>query len=453
MNQAGSSTYNLLVRPAVLSCPTSIRNDANQQRFGFSPSAVVNASMQALENNKTLELAVLDWGSMVLPRTYIETKERGALMGQETFLREMAGNITIVYLAGWLGTAAALVYNKLPGFNAAGLTSKAFMNLDNFTAFAGLAKQSIAAQGEQLTQLTPTALRQQVATRFVDSLQDEFVHTWPERHQQAFSSLAAQGSEARAKARQQLIQLLSETKNGPHAGPYGIEQALGKTKLPEGLTEKAEGKALQKVRHQLTDVALKAEGVLSQKLEDAALGMGLTEKITLKGSHPLTQKPLHLADRDLKELLLQMKRFMEHGLDRSMADVARKHSRNFDFELPLGKLTHSHTSHELTQQLDKVLVGTATHWASPAKYFPKVGDSLLHAIEKQKLWCTGAALLLTTITAVGATFFNAYRTKQKLHGSSVYPGDENYALMQQTTQQATAAAPSASPVMQKGLSA
>jgi hypothetical protein len=452
MFQAGSGTYTFAtLNPASKVASLSATEKATS-RFGFSPSTLINASMQALENNKTLELAVLDWGAMVVPRTYIETKERGPLMGQETFRREMAGNITIVYLAGWLGTAAAHVYNKLPGFNAAGLTSKAFINLNHFTAFAGLTQQSLAEQGEALTQLTPKALRQKIATRFVESLQDEFIHTWPERHKQAFTELSAQGSEAKAAARKELIALLSNTKEGPHAGPYGIEHALSQSPLPEGLTAKAEQKALQKIRYQLTEVSLKAEPMLGQKLEEAALAMGLTEKVSFQGVHPLTKKALPLADRELKELLLQMKRFMEHGLDRSMADVARKHGHGFDFNLPLGQMTQSHTAQALTQQLDKVLVGKATHWANPATYFPKMGDSLLQAIEKQKLWCSGSALLLTTIAAVGATFFNAYRTKQKLHGSNVYPGDENYTLMQQAMQK-TAATPAKNPVLEKGLNA
>lgn len=405
-----------------------------QRRDGFAPVGLsnwaVNGFIGAMEDSPALELTVLDYGSMVLPRTYLEWRQRGNDMARETLIREVTGNISIVFLAGWLGLAATSLYNHLPFFNPKGLDGKAFINLDNYRGMVGLTQQVLHEQQDKLASMTPQELRSQVARRLVSALDDDFKHGVPNALKDLPESVTSVNATTREEALTKLANILSMAGKKPHEGGYAIEELIAEAGPKDA-------KAAKQLRKQFRRIAHEAEKRLTTKFEPLKQAIGWTSTVNFNAVQPHAPKEaLSLEGRSLNELLLQMKRYFEHGFDRVVADVSRQNKQPVDFSKSLGELVGAESGDRVLKTLEGELVGESRAWYQVGQYIPKATDSLLKAMEKQKLWVTGTTLLASTLMAVGFTFMDAYITKRVHGGVTYFPGDQPDGLPPEATKPA-----------------
>lgn len=73
--------------------------------------------LRTLDTNAMANAAVLDVGTMVIPRTYFDTKDRNKYAGGETFIREICGTLINCFAAGAFGVLISKAANKLVNKN------------------------------------------------------------------------------------------------------------------------------------------------------------------------------------------------------------------------------------------------------------------------------------------------------------------------------------------------
>ena len=73
---------------------------------------VVTQTLMAINTNPMINAAAVDVGSMVIPRTYIDTKKRNKYAGFETFFRELTGTVIVCLSAGVAAMGIASIHNK-----------------------------------------------------------------------------------------------------------------------------------------------------------------------------------------------------------------------------------------------------------------------------------------------------------------------------------------------------
>lgn len=87
-------------------------NCAYTPAFKGPIDSIVTQSLTTLDSNPMANAAIVDIFSMVLPRTYVDTKERNKYAGAETFIREISSTIVVCLSAGVLAKGIAHLYNK-----------------------------------------------------------------------------------------------------------------------------------------------------------------------------------------------------------------------------------------------------------------------------------------------------------------------------------------------------
>lgn len=73
----------------------------------------VTQTLIAINTNPMVNAAAVDVGSMVIPRTCIDTKKRNKFAGFETFFRELTGTVIVCLSAGVTAMGIATVHNKV----------------------------------------------------------------------------------------------------------------------------------------------------------------------------------------------------------------------------------------------------------------------------------------------------------------------------------------------------
>ncbi len=95
--------------------------------------------LSTIESDPLIGLGTTDLMGMVIPRTGIELKKRGAIPARETFFREITGTITNTFLAGWLGILAVMLFNgKIT--NPKGLDMRAWIDSPSLDAYSSVLK-------------------------------------------------------------------------------------------------------------------------------------------------------------------------------------------------------------------------------------------------------------------------------------------------------------------------
>lgn len=75
-------------------------------------SGAITQSLITIDTNPMVNAALVDVFSMVIPRTYVDTKERNKYAGAETLFRELTGTIIVCLSSGYIGKWIAQGYNK-----------------------------------------------------------------------------------------------------------------------------------------------------------------------------------------------------------------------------------------------------------------------------------------------------------------------------------------------------
>lgn len=74
---------------------------------------LLTQTLITIDTNPMVNAALIDIFAMVIPRTYVDTKERNKYAGTETFLRELAGTFIVCLSSGIFAKWIARLYNKL----------------------------------------------------------------------------------------------------------------------------------------------------------------------------------------------------------------------------------------------------------------------------------------------------------------------------------------------------
>lgn len=73
---------------------------------------VITQSLITIDTNTMVNAALVDVFSMVIPRTYVDTKKRNKYAGAETFFRELTGTFIVCLSSGYLAKGISHLYNK-----------------------------------------------------------------------------------------------------------------------------------------------------------------------------------------------------------------------------------------------------------------------------------------------------------------------------------------------------
>lgn len=92
--------------------PIKHRGDDGGIMFSGAVDGLITQSLIAIDTNPMVNAALVDVFSMVIPRTYVDTKERNEYAGAETFFREITGTFIVCLSSGILAKGIAHLYNK-----------------------------------------------------------------------------------------------------------------------------------------------------------------------------------------------------------------------------------------------------------------------------------------------------------------------------------------------------
>lgn len=89
------------------------RGDDGGITFTGPLNGVITQSLITIDTNPMVNAALLDVFSMVIPRTYVDTKKRNKYAGAETLFRELTGTFIVCLSSGILAKGIAHLYNKV----------------------------------------------------------------------------------------------------------------------------------------------------------------------------------------------------------------------------------------------------------------------------------------------------------------------------------------------------
>lgn len=86
---------------------------SNQLNFKGPLDGIVTQALTTIETNEMVNAALVDVFSMVIPRTYVDTKERNKYAGAETLFRELTGTFIVCLSSGFIAKGISHLYNKV----------------------------------------------------------------------------------------------------------------------------------------------------------------------------------------------------------------------------------------------------------------------------------------------------------------------------------------------------
>lgn len=115
--------------------PYSKNNTTQKSRPSFKGplDGAVTQTLIAINTNPMVNAAAVDVGSMVIPRTCIDTKKRNKFAGFETFFRELTGTVIVCLSAGVTAMGIATVHNKVQD-KEINISSRIWATNDTFDA-------------------------------------------------------------------------------------------------------------------------------------------------------------------------------------------------------------------------------------------------------------------------------------------------------------------------------
>ncbi|MBK8190400.1 MAG: hypothetical protein IPK79_08115 [Vampirovibrionales bacterium] len=406
--------------------------------FGFAGAAVnaLAATAQVIDSNPLINLMTLDLGGMVLPRTFLEFRERGIDMGRETFLRESMGTVTNVFLAGWTGGAALAIFKGAQA--ARGAQAAPWINwrtMEHYSALLDRAlSEGVSAQDArerfvraalQSLRANDSALAPQLLRAAVSGVENPTLRAALTARVDAVARnrLSPQGVDA-------LTTMLAPSET-PDRGVYHIGKMTAQWRHLQSQyaphqhaarTALAQGHALSAAASHHPDAAhaLKMEDmlrasndrqwavetarsarhapVIAKELARHALEDGMSPSIHAVDVHG---KPF-LKDRSLETTLGELRTFLEQYVDRALS-----HPVNGDIS---------------AQALDE-----ATRGRIRAALFNKARtrseNGLITLARLNRRWLTTLPLALTVIASTSVAFLNNWLTRKKHHGQVFFPGE------------------------------
>lgn len=83
-----------------------------QPNFKGPLDGAITQTLVTIDTNPMVNAALIDIFSMVIPRTYVDTKKRNEFAGAETFFREITGTFIVCLSSGILAKGISHLYNK-----------------------------------------------------------------------------------------------------------------------------------------------------------------------------------------------------------------------------------------------------------------------------------------------------------------------------------------------------
>lgn len=407
-------------------------DEACQPRFS-GVGQMMSGMIEWIDSSKAIELVTTDVCGMVLPRTWIEYRERGPDAGRETLIREIAGTIFNVFLIGWFGLGFLKVYNsahnKSTFLNPKGVHMGAWVNAKSLNAFGGLFEAALK-EGKN-----PQEVRSKFIRKFLDALKSTDQHIMPAMIQTlegVDAGLAKTISEELAKgpgdgrltdAGKQALEKLYALAQPNGLGVANIEeqvqrfeQSLRNDPLLKGkYTDDQIQKMVVKKRLQASASSIGSveEEALINALAKAAHEGKLSNEVTLQAGESRL-----LGARNLKSTLKEFKYTLEQFIDRVLTN-------------PLtGKIGTETLDAEGQTKILAQLNGKAETgwWAGLKKFLPGIGAKveemgLLPYTYKSRWLLMVVPLLMTIGVSVSISFINNWITQRKHGGKVFFPGE------------------------------
>ena len=402
--------------------------------FGMNPVEAVAHGVALIDSSHLLQLMVTDLAAMVIPRTYLEYRERGPDMGRETLIRELGGTVTNVFLAGWFGLLGAMAYTVSPFINPQKLPGRAaFINMPLLNGYSDLTRSVLREHVKTDPSLSAKQLRQQLVTSWLKSLNDGYQHPLPKTLQTLLKGNPTRYTHQEQEALNAIHELFTQ-KPSAHNGSYALD-----TIVDELLGPNAKPDERLKLRLKLSKDSSSKEKLWYQQLKPRLKQLGLTERVDLALNELDSGNTLNLNKRELSNVSKQFKRYLEQYVDRSIAELTHQRGQTLDWDKPLYQLFGKQSGSEAATLLEQKLLGEHSRWVlDPRRYIPEASDGLLRYAEKQKIFTTAIPLFMTTALSVGLTYVNAWITRKKNGGKDFFPGDEphiHYQTLQKTAPQ------------------
>lgn len=348
---------------------------------------------QVVDSHKLLNLMTLDVGGMVLPRSFLEYRERGADMGRETFIREAVGTLCMVFLAGWTGWMARQAFNRTQA--ARGAQVAPWINWRSMEHYSRLLD----------TALGEAASPQEARTRFVrsalQSLHSSDAAIAPGVIRGALAGVEnatlreALLGQDRQIARKTLspqavddLAAMLAPSHSPEKGVYQIAARIAQQGLPPTSSQWAA----------LSRESAHHAGAIATTLAQRAQADGLSATIHAVDA---TGQPF-LKGRNLSTTLGELRTFLEQYADRALADP--------------------HRGEILAQPLDEA-ERARIRAALFARGASRAEDGLVTLARRNRRWLTMLPLGLTVLIAASVAFLNNWLTQKKHHGEVFFPGE------------------------------
>lgn len=90
----------------------NLQKNSNQTSFKGPLDGLITQSLITIDTNPMVNAALIDVFSMVIPRTYVDTKERNKYAGAETLFRELTGTFIVCLSSGIFAKGISHLYNK-----------------------------------------------------------------------------------------------------------------------------------------------------------------------------------------------------------------------------------------------------------------------------------------------------------------------------------------------------
>ncbi len=418
---------------------------AQSVRMGGGAGLINSAAniLASIEADPLKALVITDVGGMVLPRSWIEYKERGVISANETFFREIAATFTNCLISGWFGLLALLGFKAYRN-NPKGMNFKAHIDAKSLDAFGRIVREVLRKPHVQSAQDVQRDFLKTVLGRLKST---DVIPNLPE-----FREYFPAGGKLEQNAVSRLVnRYLGKVKGYPHHAFANIEQrVVAKMKLPEYreeiqsaiaearqkfMAQHGEGKLISFKRALLKGAELVAERQAAERQkarirQEITRGIRQSEGRFLDSVYKLAIHQGKLSDevflldgannpvkgygiRTTKDMLGKIKYFMEEFLNRSLANPTTGVVGD-------GPLNKAHVRRTLFTE-------SGANWLQK-KIIPNAKDGLLAYAYKRKNFIVFPAIAMTIFLGCLTVIVNNWLTRRKTGGETYFPGEK--ALME-----------------------
>lgn len=227
-----------------------------QTAFTGPLDGIITQSLVAIDTNPMANAALVDIFSMVIPRTYVDTKERNKYAGAETLFRELTGTFIVCLSSGFLAKGIAHIYNKIVNpetkINPNSWVSNDSLNLFNHSW--AKSKNNTGYISNILSNISGVDGRSISSWENIDSKNIEWFDN-PKWDKLTWKNTKFNNIQARLKDKKEIIKVLSQI-------------------IDEDVDSKDAKQILEIIEHRITN-SLKVGNSVSVKLDDKTLNASL----------------------------------------------------------------------------------------------------------------------------------------------------------------------------------